>query len=109
MLSTKQTHRLIEDCWQQVFRLRRSLAELKKVNAQGWKFLDHALEFPPQADAMRPQYTDPIIWRKRAEEARFLADITDDAEAKRSLLEIAGTYDALASSGDISNRDTAQT
>jgi hypothetical protein len=44
------------------------------------------------------QRIDPEVWRKRADEARALANIITNTEAKRSLAEIADTYEALASS-----------
>ena len=98
MPKSPQIQALIEDCWQQLFKLHKSLAELKKINAQGWEFLNQAYQFPPTANAIRPESIDPAIWRKRAEEARSLVDTMRTAEAKRSLAEIADTYEALASS-----------
>jgi hypothetical protein len=98
-----QTQALIKDCWQQLFKLRQSLAELKKINAQGWEFLNQAFQFPPTANAIHPESIDPAIWRKRAEEARSLVDIMCTAEAKRSVLEIADSYEAMASSSENSN------
>jgi hypothetical protein len=92
-----QVQALFEDCWQQLFKLHKSLAELKKINAQGWEFLNQAFQFPPTANAVRPESIDPANWRKRAEEARSLVDTMRTAEAKRSLAEIAESYDALAS------------
>jgi hypothetical protein len=44
------------------------------------------------------QRIDPEVWRKRAEEARALANMIANTEAKRSLAEIADSYEALASS-----------
>ena len=93
-----QTQALIEDCWQQLFKLHKSLAELKKINAQGWEFLNQAFQFPLTANAIRPESIDPANWRKRADEARALADMIANTEAKRSLAQIADTYEALASS-----------
>jgi hypothetical protein len=98
-----ETQALIEDCWQQLFKLHKSLAELKKINAQGWKFLNQSFQFPPTANAIRPERIDPAIWRKRAEEARSLVDTMRNAEAKRSILEIADSYEAMASSLENSN------
>ena len=66
----QQVNVLIEHCWQQLLQLHKSLAELEKFNPDGW--------------------------RKRAEEARALADNTADATAKRSLLDIADAYETLA-------------
>jgi hypothetical protein len=65
----QQVNALMEHCWKQLLQLHKSLAELEKFNPDGW--------------------------RKRAEEARALAEITADATAKRSLLDIAAAYDAL--------------
>jgi len=66
----QQVNALMEHCWKQLLQLHKSLAELEKFNSDGW--------------------------RKRAEEARALADITADATAKRSLLDIADAYETLA-------------
>jgi hypothetical protein len=65
----QQVDALIEHCWRQLLQLHKSLAELEKFNPDGW--------------------------RKRADEARALADLTADATAKRSLMDIAAAYDAL--------------
>jgi hypothetical protein len=70
-----QTQALLEDCWQQLFKLHKSLAELKKINAQGWEFLNQAFQFPPTANAIRPESINPAIWRKRADQARALANM----------------------------------
>ncbi|MGB7918300.1 MAG: hypothetical protein WCF79_23925 [Rhodomicrobium sp.] len=98
MARTPEIAHLIEDCWQQLFKLHKSLAALKKINAQGWEFLNQAFQFQPTANAIRPASIDSAIWRKRAEEARSLVDTMRTAEAKRSLAEIADAYEALASS-----------
>jgi hypothetical protein len=42
------------------------------------------------------KFKDPQHWRRRAEEARTLADELTDAEAKRKMLKIAEDYQALA-------------
>jgi len=89
---------LIADCWQQLFQLHRSLSELKKTIAHGWGFLEQGDRFPQIPSAINSQRIDPEVWRKRAEEARALANIIINTEAKRSLAEIADTYEALASS-----------
>jgi len=39
---------------------------------------------------------NPTHWRKRAEEARTLADIINDPEAKRMMLRLVETYEELA-------------
>ena len=93
-----QTQALIEDCWQQLFKLHKSLAELKKINAQGWEFLNQASQFPPTANAIRPESINPAIWRKRADQARALANMITNTQAKRSLAQIADSYEALDSS-----------
>jgi hypothetical protein len=98
-----QTQALIDDCWQQLFKLHKSLAELKKINAQGWEFLNQTFHFLPTANTIRPESIDPDIWRKRAEEARFLVHTMRTAEAKRSILKIADSYEAMASSLENSN------
>jgi hypothetical protein len=65
----QQVDALMEHCWRQLLQLHKSLAELEQFNPDGW--------------------------RKRADEARALADLTPDATAKRSLMDIAAAYDAL--------------
>jgi hypothetical protein len=75
----------------------------KKINAQGWKFLNQSFQFPPTANAICPERIDPAMWQKRAEEARSLVDTMRNAEAKRSILEIAESYEAIASSLENSN------
>ena len=98
MARTPEIAHLIDDCWQQLFLLHKSLAELKKINALGWEFLNQAFQFPPTANAIRPESIDPAIWRKRADQARALANMTTNTQAKRSLAEIADSYEALDSS-----------
>jgi hypothetical protein len=39
---------------------------------------------------------DPTHWRQRAEEARRIADQLDDPIAKKTMLDIALSYDQLA-------------
>jgi hypothetical protein len=41
------------------------------------------------------KFKDPQHWRRRAEEARTLADELTDAEAKHKMLKIAEDYEAL--------------
>jgi hypothetical protein len=43
-----------------------------------------------------PYINDPKYWRERAEEARSIAKLLDDPEAKRQMLAIAASYDRLA-------------
>jgi hypothetical protein len=40
---------------------------------------------------------DPAYWRRRAEEARRIAQQLDDPIAKQAMLEIAQSYESLAS------------
>ena len=89
---------LIADCWQQLFLLHKSLAELKRTNAYSWYLLKQGDRFPRIPSAINSQRIDPEVWRKRAYEARALANIITNTEAKRSLAKIADTYEALASS-----------
>jgi hypothetical protein len=96
---------LIADSWQQLFLLHKSLAELKMFNTQGWQFLTQAHRLlgqahrlPSTANTTCSKRIDPEIWRKRANEARALANLIANTEAKRSLAEIADCYEALASS-----------
>src|SRR5271166_3868176 len=101
-LNSTPTQVLLEECWEQLFRLHRSLAELKQVNAQGREFLHRAFQAPPVSSSTRSARIDPETWRKRAEEARTLVNITANPESKRTLLQIADTYDALAFSQESS-------
>jgi len=43
-----------------------------------------------------PYINDPKYWRERAEEARSIAQLLNDLEAKRHMLAIAARYDRLA-------------
>src|SRR5215468_3363992 len=43
-----------------------------------------------------PYINDPKYWRERAEEARSIARLLNDLEAKRHMLAIAARYDRLA-------------
>jgi hypothetical protein len=43
-----------------------------------------------------PYITDPKYWRERGEEARSIAQLFDDPEAKRLMLAISASYDRLA-------------
>jgi hypothetical protein len=96
MLNPQQTNAPIKDCWRQLLQLHKCLAELEKFNTQGRKFLDQAHRLPSTADTTHSKSIDPESWRKRAEEARTLADVTADAMARRSFLDIADAYDTLA-------------
>jgi hypothetical protein len=89
---------LIADCWQQLFLLHKSLAELKRTNAYSWYLLEQGDRFSRIPSVISSQRIDPEIWRKRANEARALANLIANTEAKRTLAEIADTYEALASS-----------
>jgi hypothetical protein len=107
MTSKSATSLLIEDCWQELFKLQKTLAEVKRVNAEGWAFLKQARRPSLSADVADFSRIDPAVWRKRAEEARALADVTGNAGTKNALLEIAKSYEDLAASKDISDDDTA--
>src|SRR5690242_17692523 len=53
-------------------------------------------------NAARSPYASPMIqddpeyWRRRAEETRTMAGLTGDPEARRIMLNLAATYEALA-------------
>ena len=66
---------LIADCWQQLFLLHKSLAELKRANAYSWGFLEQGCRFRQIPSVINSQRIDPEVWRKRADEARTLANI----------------------------------
>jgi hypothetical protein len=91
MLKPQQTNALVKDCWQQRLQLHKSLAELEMLNTQ-------AHRLPSTANTTCSKSIDPASWRKRAAEARTLASIAADAnaDANRSLLDIADAYDTLA-------------
>jgi hypothetical protein len=88
---------LIADCWQQLFLLHKSLAELKRTNAYSWELLEQGDRLRRIPSVINSQRIDPEVWRKRAEEARTLANMITNTEAKRSLAQIADSYEALAS------------
>jgi hypothetical protein len=99
MARAPETGLLIADCWQQLFLLHKSLAELKRANAYSWGLLEQGDRLPPRIPSVISSHRiDPEVWRKRAEEARSLVDTMRTAEAKRSILEIADSYEAMASS-----------
>ena len=56
----------------------------------------------------RPLVHDAEHWRKRAEEARTLADRLTDLESRRVMLEIAKSYDELAARAEGGNKDERQ-
>ena len=89
---------LFADCWQQILQLHKSLADLERTNALSWGFLEQGYRFRQNPSVINSQRIDPEVWRKRADEARALANLIANTEAKRSLAEIADTYEALASS-----------
>ena len=43
-----------------------------------------------------PYINDPKYWRERGEEARSIAKLLDDEEARRQMLAIAASYDRLS-------------
>jgi hypothetical protein len=86
-----------------LFKLHKTLAEVKRVNAEGWEFLKSARGPSLSANVTGISRIDPAVWRKRAEEARVLAVVTGNAETKNALLDIAKSYDDLAELQDISN------
>ena len=89
---------LFADCWQQILQLHKSLADLERTNAYSWNLLEQGDRFRQIPSVVNSQRIDPEVWRKRANEARALANLIANTEAKRSLAEIADTYEALASS-----------
>jgi hypothetical protein len=89
MLTSQQTNALVKDCWQHLLWLHKSLAELEMFNTQ-------AHRLPLTLNSTCAASVDPESWRKRAAEARALASIAADADANRSLLDIADAYDTLA-------------
>ena len=52
-----------------------------------------------------PSLRTPEHWRRRAEEARSLAEQMDDPDAKASMLEIAAGYERLAGNATTVNKD----
>jgi predicted Rossmann-fold nucleotide-binding protein len=55
---------------------------------------------------VRVPINDPKHWRKRAEQARALADELTDAEAKRRMLKLVGDYEELAKRAEKRLRET---
>jgi lipopolysaccharide biosynthesis regulator YciM len=56
----------------------------------------------------RPLIQDAEHWRKRAEEARRLAERMMDLESRRVMLEIAKSYDELAARAETKDKDKRQ-
>ena len=56
----------------------------------------------------RPLIHDAEHWRKRAEEARRLAERMMDLESRRVMLEIAKSYDELAVRAETKDKDKRQ-
>jgi len=56
----------------------------------------------------RPLKDDAEHWRKRAKEARALAERMTDLESRRMILEIAKSYDELAARAEARNKDERQ-
>jgi lipopolysaccharide biosynthesis regulator YciM len=56
----------------------------------------------------RPLIHDAEHWRKRAEEARRLAERMMDLESRRVMLEIAKSYDELAARAETRNKHERQ-
>jgi hypothetical protein len=56
----------------------------------------------------RPPIHDAEYWRKRAKDARTLADRMTDVESRRVMLEIAKSYDELAARAPVRNKDEQQ-
>ena len=110
MRNTPGIGTLIYECWQQLFQLQElhnSLAELEKTGAHGWGYLDRVYDSASITRATSCPGAGPDTWRKWAEEARALADITAEAQARRSLAEIAASYEAFASSQKISGKPSS--
>ena len=51
---------------------------------------------------------DAEYWRKRAEETRTMAELTGDPEARRIMLNLAATYDAIARRAEACRRCQVQ-
>jgi hypothetical protein len=54
----------------------------------------------PQLSAELSKISDPEYWRRRAQEARTLADELTDPETKRKMIKIAEDYETLAIRGE---------
>jgi hypothetical protein len=59
-------------------------------------FVPNATEAVMSWMMSHPYIDDPKYWRERAEEARSIAKLLNDQEAKRQLLAIASRYERLA-------------
>ena len=97
MSTKRETGLLIEDCWQELHRLHKTLAELRQASADGWKFLERAAARPRVPDCLSSGI-NPHIWRDRAEEVRTLAELATHVRTKNAYLDIAKSYDDLAAS-----------
>ena len=99
------TKQLIEQCKQELARLRESHIEAEAFNEAARGFLQTAGWTPPgQFEELPPaplsylpvERSDDSGWNKRAEETRLFAEKTTDANVRRELTAIAELYDLLA-------------
>jgi hypothetical protein len=79
MARAPKTRILIDDCGQQLFKLRKSLAELKKINAQGWEFLTSSFSVFANRECNSPRKHRTCQLAKKAEEAHSLVDTMRNA------------------------------
>ena len=93
---------LFDECWQELRKLHKTLAELGHTAADGWKLPERARVQPLVPDS-HSRGIDPQVWRQRAKEARTFAELAMHVSTKNAFLEIAKAYDDLAASQERSN------
>ncbi len=90
---------VIEDCRRELDRLRKTVAEFRAAAELSREFLTGAakiqMDCSPMADVSLQ--VNAQTWRERATQARALAELTGEPEAKLALLDVARRYDHLAS------------
>jgi hypothetical protein len=102
MATEYETGLLFDECWQELRKLHKTLAELRHTTADGWQFLEHARVQPVVPDS-HLRGIDPDVWRQRAKEVRTFAELAMNVSTKNAFLEIAKSYDDLAASQESSN------
>ncbi len=97
------TFLVIENCRRELEHLRKSAAEFRAAAELSRQFLTGAAKLQMQSPSIVSSPVadgalklDPQIWREMAAQARDLAELTLEPEAKLGLLEVARTYDRLA-------------
>jgi hypothetical protein len=102
MATEYETGLLFDECWQELRKLHKTVAELRHATAGSWRFPERARVQPLVSDS-HLRGIDPEVWRQRAKEARTFAESAMHVSIKNAFLEIAKAYDDLAASQKSSN------